>query len=239
MRGRILFLRIFLTALLVFCLLVLAAGMIADQASDESRMLQKMIQYADTSVSLVGQDEYPKLAASLTGFLSGRIDTAQIDIIKDGRILPAFTDNELLHLQDIKGLLRLAFTLKHVALSLIISVFIFSFILRKRITDLFGMMSPRLIINWAAGITLVLLHSIVLWGLINFEGLFYAFHKLLFRNDLWLLDPETDLLLQLMPLELFISYGVDIIKQNILFIISLPLILLGLNIFKSRKHEIS
>ena len=238
MRGSILVLRIFLITLLVFCLLAIAAGMIADQAPNESRMLQKMTQYADTSASRVGQKEYPKLVSSLTSFLSGKIGTAQVDVIKGDRILPAFTDNELLHLQDIKGLLRLANTMKHVALSLFIFALIFGFYLRKKTPALSARISLRLIINWAAGITFALLLGILLWGLINFEGLFYAFHKLLFRNDLWLLDPETDLLLQLMPLELFISYAKEIIKQNILFIVSLPLILFGVNIFKRRKHEI-
>ena len=38
-------------------------------------------------------------------------------------------------------------------------------------------------------------------------SLFILFHKLVFTNDLWLLDPRTDLLIRLMPIEFFISYA--------------------------------
>ncbi|NLC31989.1 MAG: DUF1461 domain-containing protein [Clostridiales bacterium] len=225
--------------LLVFCFIAFAAGLIADQALDESRMLDKMIEYADTSLTQVDMAEYPKLVSSITGYLSGRFDTAQVDVIKGDRMVPAFTDNELLHLRDIKDLLGLSHTLKHMALTLIISSFILSFPLKKKEPILFGEIKPLVIFNWAAGIILAILMGVFLWGFIDFENLFIAFHQLLFRNDLWLLDPQTDLLLQLMPLGFFISYGVDIIKQNGVLIILLPVALAALNIIKRRQHEIS
>ena len=43
---------------------------------------------------------------------------------------------------------------------------------------------------------------------LDFEGAFIAMHRLLFTNDLWLLDPRTDLLICLMPEEMFISLAV-------------------------------
>ena len=69
---------------------------------------------------------------------------------------------------------------------------------------------------------------IVIWAAVNFEGLFYAFHRLLFRNDLWLLDPQKDLLLQLMPLPFFVSYGWDLLKQSAAVLLILPLAAFGL-----------
>ena len=40
-----------------------------------------------------------------------------------------------------------------------------------------------------------------------FNSLFVLFHKVAFTNDLWLLNPQTDLLIRLMPIEFFISYA--------------------------------
>lgn len=48
---------------------------------------------------------------------------------------------------------------------------------------------------------------LALWGLIHFDSLFYAFHLVAFRNDLWLLDPTRDLLIQLMPTPFFMDYA--------------------------------
>ena len=49
--------------------------------------------------------------------------------------------------------------------------------------------------------------AFVIWGLIDFDSLFYVFHLVAFRNDLWLLDPQTDLLIQLMPTPFFVDYA--------------------------------
>ena len=46
----------------------------------------------------------------------------------------------------------------------------------------------------------------------NFDGLFITFHKIAFTNDLWLLNPNTDVLMALMPLPFFIWYAGEILK---------------------------
>ena len=45
---------------------------------------------------------------------------------------------------------------------------------------------------------------------VNFEGAFIALHKVLFTNDLWLLDPRTDLLICLMPERMFSALAVQL-----------------------------
>ena len=54
----------------------------------------------------------------------------------------------------------------------------------------------------AAGVLLV-------WALADFDGLFVTFHRVAFPNGGWLLNPETDLLIRLMPLNFFISLGIQ------------------------------
>ena len=41
----------------------------------------------------------------------------------------------------------------------------------------------------------------------DFNRLFILFHRIAFTNDLWLLNPRTDLLIRLMPIGFFISYA--------------------------------
>ena len=48
---------------------------------------------------------------------------------------------------------------------------------------------------------------IIIAACIDFGSLFILFHKVAFTNDLWLLDPRTDLLIRLMPIEFFVSYA--------------------------------
>ena len=55
--------------------------------------------------------------------------------------------------------------------------------------------------------------AIGVWGAVDFDGLFWNFHQAAFTNDLWLLNPETDLLVALMPLDFFIWYAKELLKS--------------------------
>ena len=44
----------------------------------------------------------------------------------------------------------------------------------------------------------------------DFDAAFTLFHKILFRNDLWLLNPATDLLIRICPASMFMHMGVKI-----------------------------
>ena len=49
---------------------------------------------------------------------------------------------------------------------------------------------------------------LLIWALADFTGLFVTFHKAAFPNGGWLLNPQTDLLIRLMPLDFFIRLGI-------------------------------
>ena len=55
-----------------------------------------------------------------------------------------------------------------------------------------------------AGLAVIL----IIWALADFNGLFVTFHKVAFRNDGWLLNPKTDLLIRLMPTAFFVRLGI-------------------------------
>ena len=61
------------------------------------------------------------------------------------------------------------------------------------------------------GLVLAIGLAILVWGLMNFDSLFTAFHRLLFTNDGWLLDARTDMLIRLMPTSFFTSLGIKML----------------------------
>ena len=67
-----------------------------------------------------------------------------------------------------------------------------------------------------------------LWGMMDFDSLFTLFHKLLFTNDLWLLDPRTDLLIRICPQSMFSTMALIIGAAEILFIVIVNLLLRAL-----------
>lgn len=42
-----------------------------------------------------------------------------------------------------------------------------------------------------------------IWALCDFTALWESFHRLFFRNDLWLLNPYTDLMINMFPEDFF------------------------------------
>ncbi len=54
------------------------------------------------------------------------------------------------------------------------------------------------------------LGAFAVWAAVDFSSAFTFFHETLFTNDLWLLNPETDLLLRLLPEQFFADIAATI-----------------------------
>ena len=54
-------------------------------------------------------------------------------------------------------------------------------------------------------VVFVLLIILAFFAWNQWDTLFTTFHHIFFRNDLWLLNPETDLMIQMMPTPFFVG----------------------------------
>lgn len=61
----------------------------------------------------------------------------------------------------------------------------------------------------AVFVTLFVLAALGILYFVDFDWAFRRFHEIFFTNDLWLLDPRTDRLIQLMPFEFFTGFTAD------------------------------
>ena len=115
---------------------------------------------------------------------------------------PHFNDKEVLHMEDVQVLFRYGFVLKYITMGLSL-ILIITFALKGE-RDLLGKYIYKgLFANWIiAGLLLIMI-------VFDFNKYFTYFHLIFFNNDLWILDPNTDLLIQMLPEEFFI----DIARQ--------------------------
>lgn len=65
-------------------------------------------------------------------------------------------------------------------------------------------------------IVLMPLGAFAIFAAADFDSAFTLFHRLLFRNDLWLLDPATDILIRICPESMFMHMGVRIAALGLL-----------------------
>ena len=80
---------------------------------------------------------------------------------------------------------------------------------------------------WAVWITEVIVGLTLLAVKIDWETTFTLMHKILFDNNYWLFDPQTDPIIKILPDAFFMHCGLLIICLTILFCVGLKLLYYG------------
>lgn len=165
-------------------------------------MLSLMEQHAPPQSTGLAAEDYPDAAVMIAGYLSGETDTFQLSATVNGVATEeAFHAKEQEHMADVRALFQLdrAVALGAVALSLLC------------LTGCWLLRRPdrQALRGFRDGLRgmLTALAALLVWGAVDFDSLFVLFHRLAFTNDLWLLNPETDLLIRLMPTAFFVHYA--------------------------------
>lgn len=86
-----------------------------------------------------------------------------------------------------------------------------------------------LVRSFAIGLGMLFLPAVLLgaWAALDFSSAFDFFHRMLFSNDLWLLDPRTDLLIRICPESMFAGLGLRIVRDWLMNELILMLIVLS------------
>ncbi len=172
-------------------------------------MYSGFLLYSRTEHLGVGAERYGDYAQGITEYLAGKGDQVLVPG-EDGASRPAFGEKENLHMEDVRKLIRLLSAVRVGTGALFLGLCAF---LCFRVRQ--GRCGPALLRGAAfgAGLWLLLGAGLTVLALSGFDSFFIGFHKLFFDNNLWLLNPQTDLLIALMPTPFFIWYGGEILKR--------------------------
>ena len=195
-------------ALIAIGILMMLPMAVIRPASDSQYVAGLFEQHAQTEPMGLAPGAYAQLAEGLSDYLFGKAETAQRFVEKNGVKSPAFSEEELTHLADVRGLFRLFHSFFYGG---IVFLFISAFLSAASSSWKPRHALQRFIRNAIRGgfISLLVLLIVVILASVNFHQAFYLMHQVLFTNDLWLLNPQTDLLLMLMPEPFFIAYAKD------------------------------
>ena len=159
----------------------------------------------------VTQEEMERLDGMLADYLSG--DEAALDD-------SPFNEKELAHMRDVLELFDLARAVRN-ALFVIAAGLLAAGLWLSRGARLL----PMCFVGLAA--LLLPLGVFAIWAAADFSGAFTFFHETLFTNDLWLLNPETDLLLRLLPEQFFADFAGVIAARALAYMAAVPLAIFG------------
>ena len=183
-----------LLCLLWLCMLLDGLG------SDQPLMLNLMERYAPSPRTGLPSEEYAGMCRMITDYLSGARDTFQYRFTTRGLTYEAFQKHEIRHMEDVRALFLLERRVL-LACAALVAVSGLWLVKRRRTTaSLRGLRDSGLLI-------LALLASLGILAAADFGTFFTGFHELFFTNDLWLLNPRTDLLIRLMPTPFFMTYA--------------------------------
>ena len=142
----------------------------------------------------IERSELTIIARHLIDYFNVKAESAQMKVVKFGKEIDLFNEKELVHLEDVRTLIQLDYLLQLVAIILaLLCIVVLCVIsgdrLRRVMKGVF----------WGCVVTLAGVIVLVLWAIFGFDQLFILFHLVSFSNDLWLLDPTKDNLIQLFP----------------------------------------
>lgn len=151
--------------------------------------------YSVHSTTGITKNDLPNIADQITEYFNDQEEFLALRVDIYGIEQPLFSEKEILHMRDVKNLFKLVVRAQAISGIIIITYIIFGILsLRKDFI-------PKMMRTAWKGSIISLLGFIII-GIalaIAFPVIFLTFHELSFRNDLWILDPATDKLIQLFP----------------------------------------
>ena len=152
----------------------------------------------------ISEEDLVRLDEALAQCLKGDADALHIEAEVFGSVQPAFNEKELIHMEDCRKLFELLRSVLYAIVPQGICMAAAGCVLvrdRRRVR----------LAAWFSPLAIVLpLGLLAAWAAVDFNAAFTFFHEILFTNDLWLLNWNTDLLIRLCPSSMFMAMGARI-----------------------------
>jgi integral membrane protein (TIGR01906 family) len=181
--------------LFILCIPVLIATSNVRIGVSDIRLYEHGFDKYDISSSTgIERSELTVIARHLIDYFNLKTESAQMKVVKFGEKIDLFNEKELIHLDDVRALIQLDHLVQLIAIILaLLCIIVLCVSSKDRLARVMKGIFLGCVVTLAGVIVLVL------WALFGFDQLFILFHLVSFSNDLWLLDPTTDNLIQLFP----------------------------------------
>ncbi len=145
-------------------------------------------------------DDLLDVTEEMMAYLRGSRDDLHVPTIVDGQPREFFNQREIAHMEDVRKLFLGAISIRRYCMVVAAGAIALMCYLKADVLRVL----PRTI---CAGTMLFFGILSVLGGIIatNFSRYFIVFHEIFFDNDLWILNPATDLLINIVPEPFFMD----------------------------------
>lgn len=162
-----------------------------------------------------------------------RDDLENIITEVDGCSRDFFTEREKIHMADCKKFFNIGYDIRTISLITFVISICFLIITKKlNINDIIKSAGA------ISSIIILLIIGIGIFALIDFNYCFILFHKLAFSNDLWLLDPSEDLIINILVEPFFADMVLKIAIYCIIVLVILMVLGFGIYLKDKKRRKI-
>jgi integral membrane protein (TIGR01906 family) len=172
----------------------------------------------------VSEQELMDVTRALLDYIKGEREDLHVKAVIKGQERYVFNEREIAHMVDVRELFMQGYKLRTVLIVGLILALAALYMLAR--ADYIGWLfkaylSLLIFLVLAFGTLFVLINA-------DFTPYWDYFHYIFFDNDLWQLNPDTDILIQMVPEEFFYDIVVRIITHFILGILAVGVLLGGM-----------
>ena len=164
----------------------------------------------------------------MMAYLRGNREDLHVTTVIGGESREFFNEREIAHMEDVRALFLKGLLVRRIMAVLAVSLILFMALRRKKDTIYILARSFQAVSAVLAAIALAL-------GVListDFTKYFTIFHQIFFDNDLWILDPATDLLINIVPEPFFVDTALYI---GLIFAVALLGVLMASTVYCKRR----
>lgn len=193
-------------------IIILLMASISMQAFNINNYEKSQIKHDVSSVMKMPQEEVTNATIVALAYTKG----AAQELVYHSETLDKdiFSEQDKEHMVDVRDLYGLLYNVILAMASVIMTIGIYMMFNRRHI----HIEELAENFNKTSIYFLVVLGAIALFAVLNFEAFWTMFHKIFFDNDLWLMDPSRDALIQMMPEPLFANLVFKIVLNFLTFL---------------------
>ena len=170
------------------------------------------------------------LCSELMQYISGKLPFLETKVTIDNVLTEFYSLRSKIHMADVRYLILLFRNICFVSIAFCIFSLFKIMSLENAIQNLKKAYLKTILV------LLSIFAILIIFASRDFSSFFVKFHELLFTNDLWLLDPNSDYIICLLPEKLFMTYAIRIVIAMIIALVLPYLCLLLLSKIQPRQE---
>ncbi len=166
--------------------------------------MSKFEEFEITEITKIDEANLKSITVNMIDYLKSDRDDLEMTSVINGRMEEVFGEREKSHMKDVKLLFDKGIIIRNVSVIISLASLLYLYFKKKQNVIFSAILKSGIVSLGLTSLLIVLVN-------IDFFKYFTYFHEIFFTNDLWLLDPKTDVLIQMLPLEFFISISTRVV----------------------------